>query len=307
MKLVCLAFGVLVISLIIGCGGGGGTGGTGTSGGGADIGRIYYSEGGTHARIVRMDNIQGDNWTSFGSFGGGTNELNSPRGIAFDSKGRIYIADFGNDRIVRINDFSGAGWSIYGTSGSGVGQFHKPNKLFIDANDRIYISDYENDRIVRIDNMSGDNWVEYGTSGTGAGHLNGPAGIWVDAQHIYICDNFNERIVRIENMSGLNWTEFTNPGLEAPNDIRIYGDKMLINDRNRGIIRTNLMSATGWQEILLHNSQSSCMGTSGKIYAVDQVDDLVWQFPSMAGGTPTQYGLLGQNELQGAGHITFGP
>lgn len=307
MKLVCLAFGVLVISLIIGCGGGGGTGGSGTGGDGGDLGRIYIAEGGIHDRIVRMDNIHGDNWIPLGSTGDGINQFNSPRCVAFDSQGRIYIADCGNNRIVRMNDFTGAGWTVYGEDGNGLGEFNQPNKIFIDSNDRIYISDTENDRIVRVDDMNGTNWIAYGTSGSGPGQFDAPYGLWATATHIYVCDFFNDRIIRMDNMSGANWTEFNDPRLDGPGDIRIYGNKMLVSARNYGVIRTDLMSDTGWQEIRMSNPQSSCIGTSGKVYVVDQNDDLAWQFPSIAGGNPVKYGNLGQNEFTSPTHIAFGP
>jgi len=310
VKTVYLAFGVLLLSLV-GCGGGGGNGGSANGGGnngGGGSGRLYVADGGNHGRIVRMDNINGDNFVSFGTHGSGVNQLSSPRCIAFDSQGRIYITDWGNDRIVRIDDMSGTNWVTYGSTGSGQGQFEEPNKIVIDGNGRIYISDTGNNRIVRIDDMTGANWASYGTPGSGGGNFNGPYGLAVDNSfHIYVGDVFNHRIVRFDNMAGANWTTFSDNSLVAPGDIRIYGNKMLVNDRDGKVILTDLMSTNNWKQLLASTPQSSMMGSNGKIYVVDQSADLLSEYPSMSGGVPVTYGTLGQESFDNPGHVIFGP
>lgn len=60
---------------------------------------------------MRIDDLTGKNWVSFGSLGSGVNQFNAPVGIAFDSTGRIYVADSGNGRLVRIDNLGGANWA----------------------------------------------------------------------------------------------------------------------------------------------------------------------------------------------------
>ena len=62
-------------------------------------GRIYFSDV-TNSRIVRVDNITGAGWVTFGSRGTGRNQFDLPAGISVDATGRIYIADASNSRIV---------------------------------------------------------------------------------------------------------------------------------------------------------------------------------------------------------------
>ena len=112
-------------------------------------------------RLVKIDDMTGSNWQTFGSGGNGVNQFNEPRDLATDSSGRIYITDRHNHRVVRMDNFDGTGWTTYG------GQFNYPVGIAIDDMDRIYIGDNWNHRIVRFDNMNGDGWVTFGTSGNG--------------------------------------------------------------------------------------------------------------------------------------------
>ena len=44
-------------------------------------GRIYVSESSSNSRIVRMDDMDGTNWTVFGTLGAGVGQFASPMGI----------------------------------------------------------------------------------------------------------------------------------------------------------------------------------------------------------------------------------
>lgn len=170
-------------------------------------GRIYIISGG---ELVRIDDFTGKGWTTFGSAGSGVNQFSQGKGLAIDSKDRIYIVDAGNHRIIRIDDMTGKGWTTYGAKGSGVGQFEDElNGLSFDAQERIYISDEHNHRIVRIDDMTGKGWVEFGSFGNGVGQFDQPHDIWIMKNgHIYILDTPNGRVVRIDDMTGKGWITF---------------------------------------------------------------------------------------------------
>jgi streptogramin lyase len=123
-------------------------------------GYIYIADEGKH-RIIRMDNINGDNLKIIGTYGNGINQFSGPAGICTDVENRIYVADSGNSRIVRIDDMNGSGWISIGSPGHGYKQFNSPYDLTIDTKGRLIIADSHNGRIVRINNMEGDDWVEW--------------------------------------------------------------------------------------------------------------------------------------------------
>jgi sugar lactone lactonase YvrE len=93
--------------------------------------RPYIANFTVAMRIVRYSNMAGDDKTSFGQTGPGVNQFNNPATVAFDSAGRIYVTDTGNQRVVRIDDFNGTNWTTFGSAGSGINEFNGPRGLVV--------------------------------------------------------------------------------------------------------------------------------------------------------------------------------
>ena len=110
----------------------------------APNGDIFVSEGHTGqapdappdtvARIVKFDK-DGNFIKSWGRLGSGPGEFRTPHGLAFDSQGRLFVADRGNNRI-QIFDQEGnflEEWT----------QFSRLSGIYIDADDMLYGADSE--------------------------------------------------------------------------------------------------------------------------------------------------------------------
>src|SRR5262249_48081594 len=161
-------------------------------------------------RIVRIDDMTGANWTSFGTYGSDVGQFNSPQGISVDAAGRIYVMDTGNNRLVRMDDMTGANWTTFTGTGSGDGQFAQyVAAVAFDASGRIYVADSGNRRIVRMDDMSGSNWTTLTQSpviGIYIYSFGSPLGVAVDAAgRIYVADASSPSVVRVDDMTGANW------------------------------------------------------------------------------------------------------
>ena len=111
-------------------------------------------------------------------------QLSSPKGVAFDSSGNVWVADSGNNRIEEFNSSGsyltaiGAGYNgisgAIGSSGIGSGQFNAPSGITIDSSNNIWVADYNNNRVQEL-NSSGSF-----LNGIGAGYngVAGPIGNW---------------------------------------------------------------------------------------------------------------------------------
>jgi len=104
----------------------------------APNGEILVSEGhsyqGPHGRISRFSS-DGTFLGSFGEFGSGPGQFTVPHAMAFDSQGRLFVADRGNNRI-----------QIFDSEYNFVDewdQFGRPNDVYIDQDDTMYVPDSE--------------------------------------------------------------------------------------------------------------------------------------------------------------------
>lgn len=88
----------------------------------------------TTGRIIKY-NKAGEYITEWGQMGSGPGEFRTPHALAFDSQGRLFVADRGNNRI-----------QIYDQDGNYIDsyyQFGRISGLFIDNDDTLYAIDSE--------------------------------------------------------------------------------------------------------------------------------------------------------------------
>jgi sugar lactone lactonase YvrE len=103
----------------------------------APSGEVFVADGhdqNSNARIVKFSK-DGKFIKAWGKRGSGPGEFDTPHGVAFDSKGRLFVADRGNNRI-QVFDQEGR----YLTEWK---QFGRPSGIYIDRNDALYVADSE--------------------------------------------------------------------------------------------------------------------------------------------------------------------
>jgi DNA-binding beta-propeller fold protein YncE len=109
----------------------------------ATNGDIFVADGHggeSNARIVKFSK-DGKFIMTWGKKGSAPGELNIPHALAFDSKGRLFVADRGNNRI-----------QIFDQNGKFIDQwqqFSRPSGIFIDQNDVIYVADSESGSVAK--------------------------------------------------------------------------------------------------------------------------------------------------------------
>jgi sugar lactone lactonase YvrE len=140
--------------------------------------------------------------------------LSTPFGVAVDSAGDLYIADYGNGRIRKVSGgmittFAGNGMPGFsGDGGSATNaEFNGASGVAIDSAGTVYIADIQNNRIRRV-----AGGIITTIAGTGVGgfsgdggpatsaSLYGPVDVAVDsAGNIYIADSFNSRVRKVSD------------------------------------------------------------------------------------------------------------
>ncbi len=256
-------------------------------------------------RIVRIDDMTGDNWTTLGTYGSGARQFELPWGLFVDAAGKIYVSDNAACRVARMDDMSGTNWTALGQCGSGSGQFNSPAGIFVDAAGEIYVADTGNNRIVRVHDISGSQWTTFGAPGSGTGEFSQPSGVAVDASgRIYIADGGNGRVVRMDNMTGANFTTYGGAGsanhfstasaitLDSTGRIYVadtYNNRIVRMDDMLGANWTVLGGATGGVAQFI-NPYGVGVDPYGIIYIADSRDYRIVMTDDMTGTGWTTYG-----------------
>ncbi|MEV7081619.1 RICIN domain-containing protein [Streptomyces sp. NPDC093516] len=142
--------------------------------------------------------------------------LNHPMGLAMDSVGDLYIADYNNHRIRKITTADGKIHTVAGTSTAGLSpdgtlataaQLRNPTAVAVDSAGDLYIADHANHRVrkvtkadQKISTVAGTGATTYGGDGGQAASapLYSPMAVVVDsADTLYIADTNNHRVRKV--------------------------------------------------------------------------------------------------------------
>jgi PKD repeat protein len=136
--------------------------------------------------------------------------FNLPTGIAADTFGNIYIADYSNNRVRKINsagvvsNFAGNGTYNFANGQDTNARFRGPSSVACDLAGNVYVADQYNNRIRKI-SATGlvTTYAGSGLIGTRDGladsaMFNFPTGVACDlAGNVYVADQYNHKIRKI--------------------------------------------------------------------------------------------------------------
>ena len=132
--------------------------------------------------------------TQWGTNGRAQGQLNTPRGIAIDRQGNVFVADTLNHRIQKFNR-TGQPLAAWGSQGSTDGQFNEPMGVAVDAQGNVYVADTWNHRIQKFDSNG-----RFLLKWNGQGGFWGPRAVAIDgAGSVYVMDTGNKRIQKFDS------------------------------------------------------------------------------------------------------------
>jgi sugar lactone lactonase YvrE len=225
------------------------------------MGNLYIADTLNH-RLRRVtpngtiSTLAGDGTPGYSGDGGSATsaQLSSPKGVAVDVQGNVYVADTGNVRIRRITSggvittIAGSGASGYsGDNGPATSaQFSSPSGVAVDAAGNIYVADTTNLRVRRVT----PGGIVSTVAGTGlTSHYSGDggpatsAGLWpqrlaVDATgNLYIAAE--DRILRVTSdgiiyaIAGTGTTGYSGDGGPAASANLYYASGISLDTAGR--------------------------------------------------------------------------
>ena len=194
-------------------------------------------------------------------------QFSSLRGIAADTIGNVYIADYNNNKIRMVNSvgiiitIAGNGFSA-STGDGGMAtsaSLYRPEAVCVDNNNgNVYISDTFNGKIRFVTKSTGiiSTFVVVGAA------LSSPQGIAIDNYgYLYVADG-NNNIVRVLNSAtgtggGLGW-DFG--GFPSGVAVDKNGDVFMADNANN---KVQMMYSSGFETTLVGTGSSGSSGDGG--------------------------------------------
>ena len=234
-----------------------------------------------------LSTIAGNNQFGYTGDGGLATqaEFNQPFGLAFDSKGNLYVSDSQNNRIRKIDTsgivttVAGDGFSQLNDGGPALNAaLNDPFGIAVDAAGNIYICDNRNDRVRKVDingiitTVAGNGTKGFSGDGGPAvsAELNSPWDVAVDAYgDLFIVDANNNRVREvtpdgnIRTIAGNSIAGYTGDGFIATN-ARVNFPSGLVVDSSTGKI---YIGDTGNNVIRLLTPYAPSVNSNGVVSA----------------------------------------
>ncbi len=157
-------------------------------------GRIYVGDDWPWNHRVHVLNPDLTFHSSFGSPGSDNSQFWYPRDVEFDSRGNLYIADYG---YYRIQVFTGDGQFLrkFGKEGSGDGELIHPTSVTTDSDGMVFVADYINHRVSVFTSRGQFVLRTFGAKGAEPRQFSATRGIALDRNGLlYVSDRDNNRL-----------------------------------------------------------------------------------------------------------------
>ncbi|MFH1897339.1 MAG: Ig-like domain-containing protein [Candidatus Desantisbacteria bacterium] len=203
--------------------------------------------------------------------------FSSPKGVAVDANGNIFVADTNNHRIQKF-DSSGKPLLRWGSLGTMSGQFDSPADVAVDGSGYVYVLDTGNNRVQKF-SENGVFVTYWGSEGNGNGQFRSPQGIAVGTDsYVYVIDTNNNRVQRFNNSGGFDraWGDSSGPLVQgkflSPQGIAVFAGSVYVADTYHNAIQRFTTTGTFtsmWGTTTLSGPDGIVVDSSGNIYVAN--------------------------------------
>lgn len=162
-------------------------------------GNVYVPD--THYQRIMVYTPAGELVRQWGSSGKGPGQFVYPTDVAFDSQGRVFVSEYGDNDRIQVFDQQGNWLYQFGRFGQGDGEFSRPQSMVIDG-EMVYITDSCNHRIA-VFKTDGTFVRNMGGVGSELGKFRFPYGLDQDSDgNLIVCEFGNNRVQKIDKETG---------------------------------------------------------------------------------------------------------
>jgi ABC-type Fe3+ transport system permease subunit/sugar lactone lactonase YvrE len=167
----------------------------------------------THYSRIMVFNSKGELLKQFGRYGREKGEFIYPSDVAFDSKGRIFVSEFGDHDRIQVFDKDLHYLFEFGRFGAEDGEFSRPQSMVIDG-ETLYVTDACNHRI-DVFTTDGRFVRSMGRIGSDLGEFRFPYGLDIDSKgRLVVCEFGNNRVQLIDKETGKGLASWGSGGRE---------------------------------------------------------------------------------------------
>ncbi|MDD2789857.1 MAG: SMP-30/gluconolactonase/LRE family protein [Sulfurimonas sp.] len=268
--------------------------------------------------------------------------FSTPLGVAVDSSGNVYVADYGNHIIRKITSagvvttLAGSG-NIGSADGTGTAaSFKYPEGVAVDSSGNVYVTDYIDHKIRKITSAGvvttlAGSGTAGSSNGTGeAASFNNPNGVAVDSSgNVYVADSSNNKIRKITSAgvvttlagsgsygsvdgSGLAASFSTPDGIAVDASGNIYmadtNSHKIRKITSAGVVTTLAGSGTAGSNdgtgtaTSFNKPAGVTVDGNGNIYVADTENNIIRKITS-AGVVTTLAGSVNSGSIDGSGTV----
>ncbi|MBI2911195.1 MAG: TIGR03663 family protein, partial [Chloroflexi bacterium] len=265
----------------------------------------YYPPGRTPGRVSTVPAESAETRVAalqpvavLGRAGKGPGEFDSPKGLAVDRDGNIYVADSRNHRVQKL-DSTGRPLASTDGPGEGPGQFNEPWGIAVGLDGYVYVADTWNHRVQKLDSSlrpvtqwGGTFTDNQGRREGNEGRFYGPRDVVVnDRNEILVSDTGNKRLQRFDaggRFLASYGGQGTGPGMfQEPVGLAIdaRGRLSVADTWNRRIQRFSpdfewleSTAVPSWRGQGILNKPYLTVDAAGNVFASDPEGGRVWRW-----------------------------